>query len=124
MWHVIYYKTDKGQSLVQDFIDSRNKKRHQAKVLTQIEALEERGPTLPRPYADLLDDGIHELGIRLSGEQIRILYFFCFKDFVILTNAFAKTTSHIPRSAIEETERYRKDFLDRVTEKDLREIVR
>jgi hypothetical protein len=124
MWHAIYYETNKGQCPVQDFIDSRNKKRDQAKVLTQIEALEQRGPTLPRPYADHLDDGIHELRIRLSGEQIRILYFFCFKDFIILTNAFAKTTSHVPGSAIQEAKRYRKDFLDRVTEKDLREIVK
>jgi hypothetical protein len=39
------------------------------------------GPTLPRPYADLLKDGIHELRIRLSGDHIRMLYFFCFRKF-------------------------------------------
>ena len=58
------------------------------------------------------------------ADQIRILYFFCFKDFIILTNAFAKTTSRVQRSAIEEAKTYRKDFLDRVTEQDLREIVK
>ena len=124
MWHVIYYETDKGQCPVQDFIESRHKKRDQAKLLVQIEALEQMGPTLPRPYADLLEDGIHELRIKLSGDQIRILYFFCFKDFIILTNAFAKTASRVPRSAIEEARRCRKDFLDKVTEEDLRELVK
>ncbi len=120
----IYYETEKGQCPVQDFIESRHKKRDQAKLLAQIEALEQMGPTLPRPYADLLEDGIHELRIKLSGDQIRILYFFCFKDFIILTNAFAKTASRVPRSAIEEARRCRKDFLDKVTEEDLRELVK
>lgn len=124
MWHAIYYETDNGQCPVKDFIDSKIKKRDQAKLLAHIEALEERGPTLPRPYADLLEEGIHELRIKLSGEQVRILYFFCFRHFIILTNAFAKITSRVPRSAIEEAKRARKDFLDRVTEKDLREIAR
>ena len=68
MWHVIYYETDKGQCPVQDFIDSRHKKRDQAKLLAQIEALEQHGPTLPRPYADLLEDGVHELRIKLSSD--------------------------------------------------------
>jgi phage-related protein len=77
-----------------------------------------------RPYADLIEDDIHELRIRVSGDQVRILYFFCFKDFIILTNAFAKRSARVPRSAIEEVKRHRKDFLDRVTEKDLREMVK
>jgi len=124
MWHVIYYETDKGQCPVQDFIDSRHKKRDQAKLLAQIEALEQHGPTLPRPYADLLEDGVHELRIKLSGDQIRILYFFCFRDFIILTNAFTKTASRVPRFAIEEARRCRTDFLDKVTEEDLRELVK
>ncbi len=32
--------------------------------------LEEKGPPLPRPYADLLTDGIHELRVKLSGIMI------------------------------------------------------
>ncbi len=52
--------------------------------------LEENGPTLPRPYADILEDGIHELRIKLSGRQERILYFFVFHKCIILTHAFTK----------------------------------
>jgi len=124
MWHVIYYETAEGHRPVQDYINSRHKMRDQAKILAQIEALEERGPTLPRPYADILEDGIHELRVKLSGEQVRILYFFCFKDFIVLTNAFSKTTSRVPRAALDEAKRCRKDFLERVTEKDLQEAVK
>jgi hypothetical protein len=42
------------------FIRSRNKE-NQAKILSMIDYLEVHGPNLPRPYADLLVDGIHEL---------------------------------------------------------------
>jgi len=46
------------------------------KIFSVFYYLEKQGPNLPRPYTDLLEDGIHELRIKLSGEQIRILYFF------------------------------------------------
>ena len=74
-WKIIYYETASGECPIIDFIESRNK-RNQAKIFSLFYYLEEMGPNLSRPYADLLEDGIHELRIKLSGEQIRILYFF------------------------------------------------
>jgi phage-related protein len=115
MWNVIYYETAGGECPVRDFIESRTK-RNQAKILALLELLEERGPNLPRPYADLLEHGIHELRIRLSGDQIRILYFFCFQNFIVLTNCLAKRTERVPSAAIAEARRCREDFLDRMTE--------
>ena len=44
--------------------------RHRVKILRLIGLLEDMGPTLPRPYADLLHDGVHELRVTLSGEQV------------------------------------------------------
>lgn len=85
--------------------------------------LEEKGPTLPRPYADLLKEGIHELRIKLSGDQIRILYFFCYKDFIILTHAFNKTTDKVPEKEIQTALKYKEDFLKRTTESRLREVI-
>jgi hypothetical protein len=104
-----------------EFIDSRNK-RNQAKILSQISFLEEKGPTLPRPYADLLEDGIHELRIKLSGDQIRILYFFCYKNIIVLTHAFPKSTDKIPKPEIKKAQNYREDFMQRFTGTQLREI--
>ena len=75
-WHVLYYETGAGECPVQEFIDSR-KTRDQAKILGLVSLLQQEGPTLPRPYADLLEDGIHELRLRLSGDQVRVFYFFC-----------------------------------------------
>jgi hypothetical protein len=120
-WTVIYYETTEGKCPVTDFIDSRSK-RNQAKVLSLISFLEENGPTLPRPYADLLEDGIHELRIKLSGDQIRVLYFFCYKDFIILTHAFNKTTDKVPKSEIKKAQKCREDFLKRFKEEQLREV--
>lgn len=119
-WTVIYYESSEGKCPVVDFIDSRSK-RNQAKVMSLISFLEEMGPILPRPYADLLEDGIHELRIKLSGEQIRILYFFCYKDFIILTHAFNKTTDIVPEPEIKKAKKYRKDFLKRFKKNQLRE---
>ena len=58
-WEIVYYETATGECFVSDFIDSRSK-RNQAKILSMFYYLEEQGPNLPRPYADLLEDGIHE----------------------------------------------------------------
>jgi hypothetical protein len=43
--------------------------KNKAKILSWLSMLEEKGPILPRPYADLLRDGIHEIRIKLSGNQ-------------------------------------------------------
>ena len=120
-WFVIYYESAEGKCPVMDFVDSRSK-RNQAKILSVISFLEEKGPTLPRPLADLLEDGIHELRIKLSGDQIRILYFFCYKNIIVLTHAFSKTSDKVPISEIKKAQKYRDDFLQRFTEKQLREI--
>ncbi|WP_460057642.1 type II toxin-antitoxin system RelE/ParE family toxin [Spirochaeta dissipatitropha] len=62
------------------------KLKNRAKIMSWISILEENGPILPRPYADLLRNEIHELRVKLSGSQVRILYFFCFEDFIVLTH--------------------------------------
>jgi hypothetical protein len=122
MWHVLYYESVEGECPVKEFIDSISE-RNQAKTLAVIAALEERGPSLPRPYADLLKDGIHELRVRLSGNQIRILYFFCYRDFIVLTNVLSKNTAKVPESEIRRAKRCRDDFTARIDEEKLRELI-
>ena len=62
-WHVIYYEDFKGCSEVFDFVE-KGRDREKAKILALLAVLEEQGPQLPRPYADFLVDGIHELRIK------------------------------------------------------------
>ncbi len=118
-WNVVYYETIKKECPVENFINSKSIK-NRAKILNWLEQLEAQGPNLPRPYADLLEDGIHELRIKLSGEQIRIIYFFCYGEFIILTHAFRKNTDKVPKTEIEKAKKYRNDFIARFNENELR----
>jgi hypothetical protein len=120
-WHVLYYESADGVCPVQEFIDTR-KDRDQAKILSWVSLLEERGPNLPGPYADVLIDGIHELRLKLTGEQFRILYFFCYREFIVLNHIFAKRTDVVPASEIKRAQKYRDDFLSRFDEKKIKEV--
>lgn len=122
-WKVIYYETAKKECYIQDFIDSTNKK-NQAKILALIGALEEHGINLHRPYADILRDGIHELRLKLSGSQVRVLYFFRYQKYIVLTHAFAKTTGRVPKQEIEKAISYREDFFKRFSEKKIKELLK
>lgn len=62
----------------------------------------------------------HELRIKLSGNQVRILYFFCYRDFIILTNVFVKTSEKVPVKEINKAKLLRADFLRRFNEQSLR----
>jgi len=112
-WHILFCDNHIEICPVSDFID-RCPNKHQVKILRFLKLLEEMGPNLPRPYADLLDNGIHELRIRLSGEHVRVLYFFCYRKFIVLYYAFAKHTSRVPEKAVRKVIKYRSDLLDRV----------
>jgi phage-related protein len=120
IWKVYYYQKPDETYPVKEYIDSL-KKRERAKVLGFIELLQNEGPNLKRPYADLLKEGIHELRIKLTGTQVRILYFFCFKNIIILANAFEKHTDKVPDSEINTALKYRQDFINRFMEKDFQE---
>jgi phage-related protein len=116
-WQAHYYPTKKGTLPVKEYIDDLPL-RERAKTMAFISLLEDKGPNLPRPYADILEDGIHELRIKLTGTQVRILYFFCFRNTMILTNAFDKHTGSVPKFEIKLAKDRRTDFLARFTKSD------
>jgi hypothetical protein len=62
-WKIIYYETEQKESEVYQFIETQ-KDRNKVKILSWLSILETKGPLLPRPYADLLKDGIHEFRIK------------------------------------------------------------
>lgn len=112
-WNILFCDPDFKPCPASEFLESCTPA-HQIKVLHFLELLEETGPTLPRPYADILREGIHELRIKLSGEQIRLLYFFCFETFIVLYQALKKHESAVPEHFIQDTLRYRHDFMGRI----------
>ena len=121
-WHIVYCDEQMEPCPVTDFIDACAPK-HQVKILRFLSLLEQMGPTLPRPYSDLLKDGIHELRIKLSGDQIRMLYFFCFRKYIVFYVAFVKNTDRVPEKFIHRVKRYRNNFLERISAKKLEELV-
>jgi len=112
MWHVVYYNDLKGNCEVEYFLDSL-KNRQRAKVEAWIDKLEEEGPELPRPFADLLEDGIHELRVKIVGKQERILYFFTFRNYIILTNHLTKKEGGVPKGQINKAKKIRSEFNSR-----------
>jgi len=108
---------------VTDFIEACQPK-HQIKIIRFLSLLESHGPTLSRPYADLLYDGIHEFRIKLSGEQIRLLYFFCHQKYIILYEGFTKHTNRVPDKIIQKVSAYRDQFLKQITREYLEEVIR
>ena len=51
----------------------------------------------------------------------RILYFFCYQNFIILTNAFDKHSNKVPKEQIKIAKENRDDYLNRFSEKDIEE---
>jgi phage-related protein len=116
-WKVYYYTSAGGSCAIRSFLE-RLPVNHSQKVAAWITMLEEEGPTLPRPFADLLENGIHELRIKLSGKQVRILYFFMFKTCIILTHAFIKKTSSVPTGELLKALMCREDVFKRFEKQD------
>jgi phage-related protein len=121
-WKVLYYKTKIGESFVEEFINSRSIN-NQLKISSILDYLEENGVILPRPYSDYLRDGIYELRIKLSGEETRTLYFFCFENYIVLTHTFVKTSEKVPESEIDKAIKYRDDFKNRYNKKNIKELL-
>ena len=112
-WEIIYYEDRNGGSPIEEFIDGLPSVMHQARVLAVIGLLEEHGVGLHRHYADLLEDGIHELRVRVGRLRYRILYFYWQRNKIVLTHGFAKTTRRVPEREIRRARRYREEWLSR-----------
>jgi phage-related protein len=111
-WDVEFYSDHDGNCEVAEWI-MKLKVSQRDKVIAWIDKLQEMGPLLPRPYADLLLDGIHELRMKVSGNQVRILYFFVFENRIVLTHPFYKHVSKVPEKEINKAIQIREDYLRR-----------
>lgn len=112
MYNLVFYTTERGDSPIDDFLDGLDKKAR-AKVAAHLSLLEEQGPHLKRPYADVVRGKIRELRIQQSSNQYRILYFFQVRDHIVLTHAFSKKTQQLKEKDIELAERYMEDWIRR-----------
>ncbi len=121
-WDVIYYESESGECPVKEFIGEKTVN-NQQKIASIISYLQEQGVNLPRPYADYLRDGIYELRVKLSGDETRTLYFFCFENYIILTHTFSKKSDKVPVSEIKKALKYKEDFLSRYSNTTIKDLL-
>ena len=114
MYNLILYTTDRGDSPIDEFLDGLDKK-SRAKVAAYLSLLEDEGPNLKRPYADVVRGKIRELRIHYSSNQYRVLYFFHVRDQIVLVHAFSKKTQQLKEKDIELSERRMEDWMQSVS---------
>lgn len=112
MYNLIFYTTERGDSPVDEFLDGLDKKAR-AKVAAHLSLLEEHGPHLKRPYADVVRGKIRELRIQQSSNQYRILYFFQVRNQVVLTHILSKKTQQLKEKEIDLAESRMEDWIRR-----------
>ena len=111
MYEVEFYEDEKGRCPVVEFLNVLQLK-IRAKVSKWIAKLEEEGPGLPRPYADLVRGKIRELRVGFGSNEYRFLYFF-FGKRIIITHGFLKKTNKVPPGEIERAKRIMRYFFQR-----------
>ncbi len=116
-YQVIFYQTAQGRCPAEDFLLSLPVKAR-AKVSKWIEKLEDYGPDLPRPYADVVRGKIRELRVIFASAQYRFLYFF-HNRYIVITDGFSKKTDRIPENEIQKAQGIMFDFEERVKRGDI-----
>lgn len=106
-----FYKDKRGRCPAIEFLKGLPTK-IRAKIAKWIEKLEQEGPNLPRPYADIVRGKIREFRVSFGSNEYRFLYFFLGKR-IIIAHGFLKKTQKIPPEEIKRAERYMEDFLQR-----------
>jgi phage-related protein len=110
---LLFYRTEKGQCPVTEFLDSLPSKVAQ-KVTWVLKLLQELDP-VPIQYFKKLTatDEIWECRMVFGGNTYRILCFYHGGNRLILTNGFMKKTPKTSSEEIRRAERLKADFVRR-----------
>lgn len=112
MYRVEFYVDMRGRCPAIDFMNGLDKK-SRAKVAKWIEKLGQEGPSLVRPYADIVSGKIRELRVGIGSNQYRFLYFFVIGKKIIITHGFKKKTRIVPHNELNRAERYMNNYIAR-----------
>ena len=99
-YDVDFFIRENGDCPVKEFLLSLDKKMR-AKLLVELDLLEENGPQLREPYA------------KQGSDITRVLYFFFVGKKIVLTNGFTKKTQKTPRAEIATAKKYRAEYIER-----------
>ena len=112
MYQIEYY-TEKGKSPILEFIKQQIP-RDQAKILREIDLLQEFGLFLGQPHIKKMQgtDNLWELRIKQSSNNFRILYFCYTGGTFVLLHGFRKTTNKTPSKDIELAVKRMKNYME------------
>ncbi len=113
----IYYFTGSGQKPVKKFLEKELNRDEEAEVRAAITDLEIQGHKARRPLSDHVKGKIREIRARLKKNRYRVLYYFCYKKYIVLLHGIKKKTSEIPKKDIKAAETRMKDFEKRIKQK-------
>jgi phage-related protein len=110
---IIFYKTDSGNSPVQEFIDSLSDK--QAKKVAWVLRLVRDLETIPTKYFKKLinSNDIWEVRVQMGRNIFRFLGFYDGPQLIILSNGFQKKSQKTPKREIELAENRKQRYLKR-----------
>ena len=109
---VDFYREKDGNKPLGAFIKSLDMKM-KAKVVANLQLLEEYGNQAREPLSKPLGDGIFEIRTIEGGNTVRVLYFFDGSKIIIATNGFAKKQQKTPKSEIDLAKKRREDYYRR-----------
>jgi phage-related protein len=107
-----YKKAGQERSPANEYLDAMQEK-HRQKALAIMARLEQEGPNLKRPHADVLSGSkIRELRCGFHNLEHRFLYFFANKV-IVITHGFLKKTDPVPQGEINRAEQAMEDWIRR-----------
>ena len=110
-YRITFYRTLDGECSVEKSLALMPGK-HETKAMKFFQLLEEKGPNLPRPYADVLHGKIRELVVDIQHHGYRFLYFFAGKT-IVMTHVFLKKTQRTPPDEVARAGRCMNDWMMR-----------
>ena len=113
MWEIIFYTKESGNSPVEEFLDSISNMKLRAKMIKEIELLEEFGNKLRKPHTKSIADNrgsMLELRAKQSTNISRIFFFYIKGNKIILLNGLIKKTNKTPKANIDLAFTYKNDY--------------
>ena len=112
-WNIEFYRKENGDTPAFDFIKSLPEKL-MAKTFSEIELLEKFGTQLREPYVKAIQgkryDGLWELRVKFSSDNVRIFYFTFRANTFVLLNGFLKKSNATPKRELERALQYMNDY--------------
>ena len=107
-----FYEKENGTVPFNEFMSELSPKLR-AKVLRDLDLLEQFGNTLREPYSKQLEKDIFELRTIFGKDITRTLYFFFAGEKIVITHGFVKKQQKTPQKEIDRAKEYRDDWIRR-----------